>query len=129
MSACSANAFAVRIIWMRQVLPTKPLTSAMRYGPGRCGHWKKRLLLAAGAKHCGIAPGPCTTRGVSCADVVLTNAPMATAQPNAAGINLLIGVSPRVYCPGRPPGPTLPALGVPLFARLFAPHGFGRIIR
>jgi len=28
--ACSAKALAVWIIWMRQVLPTKPLTTAMR---------------------------------------------------------------------------------------------------
>ena len=29
-SACSAYALSVLIIWMRQVLPTKPLASAIR---------------------------------------------------------------------------------------------------
>ena len=40
MSGCSTNVLAVLIIWIRQVLPTKPLTSAIRYGPSFFFHWK-----------------------------------------------------------------------------------------
>src|SRR5690242_13655788 len=48
---------------MRQVLPMKPLASAMRYGPSFFGYWKNFVLSVQGLKHCGSAAGPETTLG------------------------------------------------------------------
>src|ERR1700728_868070 len=48
---------------MRQVLPTKPLTSAILYGPGCLAHWKNLVLSDQGLKHSAFAPGPETTFG------------------------------------------------------------------
>ena len=48
---------------MRQVLPTKPLTSAILYGPGFFAHWKNLVLSDQGLKHSGLAPGPETMLG------------------------------------------------------------------
>src|SRR6201996_4216057 len=44
MSGWAAKAFAVWIIWMRQVLAMNPLARAMRYGPFLAGHWKNFVL-------------------------------------------------------------------------------------
>src|SRR5262245_1485673 len=57
-SGASTKAFAVLIIWMRQVLPTKPLASAMRYGPSFFDHWKNFVSAAYGLKHSGSVLGP-----------------------------------------------------------------------
>src|SRR5579883_1114683 len=48
---------------MRQVLPTKPLTNAILYGPAFFGHWKYLVWSDQGLKHSGLAPGPETTFG------------------------------------------------------------------
>src|SRR5262252_628499 len=63
MPGCSANALAVLTIWMRHVLPTNPLTSAILYGPCFFSHWKNFVLESQGLKHSGFAPGPETTFG------------------------------------------------------------------
>src|SRR5881409_3974483 len=63
MSGCSTNVLAVLIIWIRQVLPTKPLTSAIRYGPGFFGHWKNFVSDDHGLKQAISAPRPETTLG------------------------------------------------------------------
>ena len=54
MPGVSTNALAVWIIWIRQVLPTKPLTRAIRYGPCLASHWKILVLSFQGAKHSGL---------------------------------------------------------------------------
>src|SRR4051794_18697599 len=48
---------------MRQVLPTKPLASASRYGPFFAGHWKYLVESDQGLKQAGFSPGPLTTAG------------------------------------------------------------------
>src|SRR4051794_25710279 len=48
---------------MRQVLPTKPLTRAIRYGPGFFSHWKNLVCADHGLKHWALAPGPDTILG------------------------------------------------------------------
>src|SRR5215831_6118614 len=48
---------------MRQVLPTKPLASATRYGPFFAGHWKYLVESDHGLKQAGFSPGPLTTAG------------------------------------------------------------------
>src|SRR5690349_24701212 len=48
---------------MRQVLPTKPLASATRYGPFFAGHWKYLVESDQGLKQAGFSPGPLTTAG------------------------------------------------------------------
>src|SRR3954464_14810298 len=48
---------------MRQVLPTKPLARARRYGPFLAGHWKYLVLASQGLKQDGFSPGPLTTFG------------------------------------------------------------------
>src|SRR5262245_2047586 len=59
----SANALAVLTIWIRHVLPTNPLTSAILYGPCFFGHWKYFVFASQGLKHSGLAPGPETIFG------------------------------------------------------------------
>src|SRR5258708_7228596 len=56
-----AKALAVFTIWMRQALPTKPLTSAIRKGGSRAGHLRNLVSFDQGAKHSGSVPGPGTT--------------------------------------------------------------------
>src|SRR6478735_6356490 len=63
ISGVAAYALAILIIWMRQVLPTKPLASARRYGPFLAGHWKYLVLASQGLKQAGFSPGPLTTAG------------------------------------------------------------------
>ena len=63
IAGSSAKAFAVLIIWIRQVLPTKPFTTAMRYGPGLAFHFMNLVSPDHGAKHSGFAPGPDTISG------------------------------------------------------------------
>src|SRR4051794_35345981 len=68
---------------MRQVLPTKPLASAMRYGPFFAGHWKYFVFASQGLKQVGFSPGPLTTVG-----------PAATAAEDAS--NAAIAATTRV---------------------------------
>ena len=51
--AVSTKVLAVWIIWIRQVLPTKPLTRAIRYGPSFFDHWKYLVSADQGLKHWG----------------------------------------------------------------------------
>src|SRR5882757_311716 len=64
-SGRAAKALAVWIIWMRQMLPTKPLTRAMRNGPWWASHFMYLVSLSQGAKHWGMAPGPATIFGAA----------------------------------------------------------------
>src|SRR6476660_2292601 len=67
---------------MRQVLPTKPLASAMRYGPFLAGHWKYFVWASHGLKQAGFSPGPLTTEGPAArAAVDATNAAAAATMP------------------------------------------------
>ena len=50
---------------MRQVLPTKPLTTAIRYGPGFLSHCMYLVWVDQGLKQAGSAPGPGTTFGAA----------------------------------------------------------------
>src|SRR5579863_7159676 len=79
ISGWSAKALAVLIIWMRQVLPTKPLATAMRYGPSFFGHWKNLVDADHGLKHSGSAPGPETVLGP--ANAALEARRLATSTP------------------------------------------------
>src|SRR3954454_7234390 len=63
MPGCSAKALAVWIIWMRQVLPTKPLTTAIRYGPGFLSHCMYLVCADQGLKQAASGPGPETIFG------------------------------------------------------------------
>src|SRR5579863_8857048 len=86
MPGCSAKALAVLTIWMRQVLPTKPLTRAILYGPGFLSHWKNFVLSDQGLKHSGLAPGPDTIFGPAKATVEVKstdNATLETVQRHA----------------------------------------------
>src|SRR6266704_2016276 len=62
-SGWAAYAFAVLIIWMRQVFAMYPLASAMRYGPFLAGYWNSLVLPAHGAKHWASELGSDTTFG------------------------------------------------------------------
>src|SRR5438270_6576556 len=84
MPACSAKALAVLTIWMRQVLPTKPLTRAILYGPGFFSHWKNLVLSDQGLKHSGLAPGPETTLGPASDGVTFNMQAAATSAATAA---------------------------------------------
>ena len=55
-SGSSAKAFAVFTIWMRHVLPTKPLTSAIRYGGLLRRPLEKLRVLVAGREALGHRP-------------------------------------------------------------------------
>src|SRR6478735_10370102 len=82
MSGVAAYAFAILIIWIRHVLPTKPLASAMRYGPFLAGHWKYFVLASHGLKQAGFSPGPLTTEGPAAkAAADATNAAAAATMP------------------------------------------------
>src|SRR3954469_22836886 len=75
---------------MRQVLPTKPLARATRYGPGLAGHWKYLVLASQGLKQPGFSPGPATTAGPAArAWVETTHAATAAPMP----MRMLIAVS------------------------------------
>src|SRR3954466_7877638 len=81
MSGVAAYALAILIIWMRQVLPTKPLASARRYGPFLAGHLKYLVLASQGLKHPGFSPGPLTTAGPAArADPATSAAAAATVR-------------------------------------------------
>ena len=91
ISGWSAKALAVLIIWMRQVLPTKPLATAIRYGPSFFGHWKYLVDEFHGLKHPGSAPGPETVLGPAKATVEVRstdNATLETVQRCAFMIDL-----------------------------------------
>src|SRR3954463_8223685 len=84
---------------MRQVLPTKPLASAIRYGPGLAGHWKYLVLASQGLKQPGFSPGPFTTTGPAArAAEDATNAATAATKP----MRELIAVSLMELPPPRP---------------------------
>src|SRR6266545_5854469 len=92
--ACSAYAFAVLIIWMRQVLPMKPLSRAMRYGPFFFLNWKNLVVFVQGLKHFASAPGPCTISGPpasAAADNPKTSErlPIAARSPHLRAIRLI----------------------------------------
>src|SRR5665647_2548536 len=57
MPGCSAKALAVFTIWMRQVLPTKPLTSAILEGAPFLSHGKNLVGAYQGVKRPGLGPG------------------------------------------------------------------------
>src|SRR5689334_11283016 len=69
---------------MRQVLPMKPLASAMRYGPSFFGNLKNLVLSVQGTKHSGSAAGPETT---SCA--LATGADAMKAATDAAASSVI----------------------------------------
>src|SRR5690349_18612600 len=75
---------------MRLVLPTKPLASAMRYGPFLAGHWKYLVLASQGLKQAGFSPGPLTTAGPAA-----MTAPVARHAATAAAkrVRMIIAVS------------------------------------
>src|SRR3954454_16972571 len=64
---------------MRQMLPTKPLTSAILYGPGFFCHWKNFVLSDHGLKQAGLAPGPVTVFGPAIAAEAAKSAASASA--------------------------------------------------
>src|SRR6266704_5844019 len=80
-SGWAAYAFAVLIIWMRQVLAMYPLASAMRYGPFLAGYWNSLVLPAHGAKHWASELGSDTTLGGAAVAIpAASKAVAATAQ-------------------------------------------------
>src|SRR5258708_19998352 len=62
-SGWAAYAFAVLIIWMRQVLAMYPLASATRYGPFLAGYWNSLLFPAPRSKPCASELDSDTTFG------------------------------------------------------------------
>src|ERR1700722_2588667 len=78
---------------MRQTLATKPLTTAIRYGPAFFGHWKYFTSLPQGAKQAGSAPGPATTCGPA-AIAALDSKPNANAAPAATRLFINITFPP-----------------------------------
>src|SRR5688572_22196943 len=65
---------------MRQVLPTKPFASAMRYGPFFAGHWKCFVFASQGLKQAGFSPGPATTLGGAARAAEVVSAATAAAR-------------------------------------------------
>ena len=60
----AAHAFKPWIIWMRQLLPTNPFTSASRYGPGRALYSMVLPAGSSGRKQCGSnVSADCATVG------------------------------------------------------------------
>src|SRR3954447_2662329 len=105
MSGCSTNVLAVLIIWIRQVLPTKPLTSAIRYGPSFFFHWKNLVCSDQGLKQLGWYPGPLTICGPAMAEPA--QRPAATTAVAAKSVRRNIDQPPcYAYVPaedGIPP--------------------------
>ena len=106
MSGCAANALAVWIIWMRQVLAMKPLASAMRKGPFLAGNLKNLVLSVQGTKQPGSEAGPATTSGPAAkAGAEKAHAAVNIALPMAARASMAEMIHP---CPpfcvsiGRP---------------------------
>src|SRR5436190_12843871 len=78
---------------MRQVLPTKPLTRAIRYGPGFFSHWKNLVCADHGLKHWALAPGPDTILGPAQTATDDSNR-LVSAKPVARPICLMALVLP-----------------------------------
>src|SRR6476661_651039 len=78
---------------MRQVLPTKPLTRAIRYGPGFFSHWKNLVCADHGLKHWALAPGPETIFGPAQTATDDSNR-LVSAKPVARPICLMALVLP-----------------------------------
>src|SRR6266700_6337784 len=78
-SGWAAYAFAVLIIWMRQVFAMYPFASAMRYGPFLAGYWNSLVLPAHGAKHCASELGSVTTLGGAAVAIPAASIPVTTA--------------------------------------------------
>src|SRR5580692_4898783 len=95
MPGCSAKALAVLTIWMRQVLPKKPLTRAIRYGPGFFSHWKNLVCADHGLKHWALAPGPETIFGPAQTATDDSNR-LVSAKPVARPICLMALVLPFI---------------------------------
>ncbi|MEI7462758.1 MAG: hypothetical protein WCK15_25425 [Pirellula sp.] len=74
------------------MLPTKPFTIAMRYGPGFLSHWKYLVWSVHGLKHAGSAPGPETIFGPAKAEVAAKSA--APAANGSTNLLINIGVTP-----------------------------------
>src|SRR5258708_33651016 len=75
---------------MRQVLPMKPLASAMRYGPFFLVHWKNLVCAVQGLKHSGSALGPLTILGPCCAPAGPERAGQTSAAATTAAMSGMV---------------------------------------